>query len=298
MPRVDTWIDLGDLDALVDRALAEDLGAGDVTSRAVVPPELLARAAIVAKGDLVVAGLPVARRVFERVAVRGGGTIAVELLAHEGDVVARGTPLAHVAGHARALLAGERVALNLLQRLCGIATYARRCVDATRGACRIVDTRKTTPGLRALERYAVRCGGADNHRNDLGAGVLLKENHIRCAGGIAPAVAAAIRNAPHSLRVQCEVTTLAELDEALAAGVEAVLLDNMDDTTIAAAVRVAHGRALVEVSGGVTLERIPALAELGVDVISVGALTHSVVAADISLLFELPDGDAAERAWA
>ena len=272
--------------AIVDRALAEDLASGDVTARVTVPAGTMSRARMVAKQELVAAGMAVARAAFLRV----DPTVEVEVAVADGRAVAPRTVMMTLAGDARALLAGERTALNLLQRMCGVATLTRGYVDAAAGKCRIVDTRKTMPGLRALDRYAVRCGGGHNHRNDLGAGVLIKENHIRAAGGITAAVTRALREAPHTLRVECEVTTLDELREALKAGAGAVLLDNMDDETVREAVKIVAGRAVVEVSGGIDRLRVGALAELGVDIISVGKLTHSAPAADISLLFELPDG--------
>lgn len=272
--------------AIVEHALMEDLASGDVTARVTVPAGTTARARMVAKAPLVVAGLGVAQAVFARV----DAGIVVSLEARDGESVTPGTILMTLVGDARALLAGERTALNLLQRMCGVATLTRAYVTAAGGRCRITDTRKTMPGLRALDRYAVRCGGGHNHRNDLGAGVLIKENHIRAAGGVTAAVSRAREHAPHTLRVECEVTTLDELREALAAGAGAVLLDNMDDETVRAAVAIAGGKAVVEVSGGVGLERIAVLAGLGVDLISVGKLTHSAPASDISLLFELPDG--------
>lgn len=271
---------------IVERALAEDLASGDVTARVTVPAGTAARARMVAKAPLVVAGIGVARAVFDRV----DPAIVAEVAVDDGSAAAPGTVLMTLMGDARALLAGERTALNLLQRMCGVATLTRAYVDAAGERCRIVDTRKTMPGLRALDRYAVRCGGGFNHRNDLGAGVLIKENHIRAAGGVTAAVTRARQQAPHTLRVECEVTTLDELREALAAGAGAVLLDNMDDATVREAVAVTAGRAVVEVSGGVSLERVTALAGLGIDLISVGKLTHSAPASDISLLFELADG--------
>ncbi|MCH9680377.1 MAG: carboxylating nicotinate-nucleotide diphosphorylase [Deltaproteobacteria bacterium] len=276
--------DLGDVDAVIERALGEDLAAGDVTSAATVPPGLKVDAKLVAKAPMVVCGLFVAGRVFSRLdrGVRFTATAA------EGNWVQVGEQLATLEGNARALLAGERTALNLLQRLSGIATLTRAYADAAGDKTRISDTRKTTPGLRRLQRYAVRCGGGRNHRNDLGSGVLIKENHIRCAGGVKAAVRAARRRAPHSLRIECEVTDFAELDEALDAGAEVIMLDNMDDHRVQAAVARVDGRAIVEVSGGITLSRVATLAAAGVDVISVGALTHSAPAVDISMLFGAP----------
>jgi nicotinate-nucleotide pyrophosphorylase (carboxylating) len=279
--------DLGNVDEIVQRALEEDIAAGDVTSRAVVASKLRASARIVAKQDLVMCGGPAARRAFELV----DSDTTFEIACEEGASVSAGTILARLEGQARSLLASERTALNLMQHMAGVATLTRAYVEAAGGQCRITDTRKTTPGLRALDRHAVRCGGGKNHRNDLGAGVLIKENHIRCAGGVQEAVHAAKAGVPHVLRVECEVRDLSELRAALDAGAEAVLLDNMDDATIEQAVETARGRALVEVSGGVTLERVPRLAELGVDLISVGALTHSAPAVDISMLFEANVGE-------
>lgn len=267
---------------IIDRALAEDLASGDVTSRASVPTDAETSARLIAKAPLCLAGIAVAAAAFHRVDPR----IVVEPLVRDGEAAKPGALLARVRGDARSLLAGERTALNLLQRMCGVATLTRAHVDAAAGRCRITDTRKTMPGLRALDRYAVRCGGGHNHRNDLGAGVLIKENHIRAAGGITAAIAGARRHAPHTLRIECEVTDLRELREALEAGAEAILLDNMDDAAIAEAVKITGGRALLEVSGNVDLARVAAVAALGVDLISVGKLTHSAPAADISLLFE------------
>lgn len=274
-------IDLGDVDAVIERALAEDLGGGDLTSMATVPPDLKVDARLVAKAPLIVCGLFVAGRVLTKL----DGSMRFSAKVSEGNRVKAGEVLAVMEGNARALLAAERTALNLMQRLSGVATMTRAFVDAAGSHARICDTRKTTPGLRRLQRYAVRCGGGHNHRNDLGSGVLIKENHIRCAGGVDAAVRAARRRAPHPLRVECEVTDFAELDAALEAGADVVLLDNMDDERVSAAVARVGRRAIVEVSGGVTLERVSRLAAAGVDVISVGALTHSAPAVDISMLF-------------
>ncbi len=278
-----SYAELGPIAGCIDAALAEDLGSGDLTARLTVPARQLGRARIVAKQALVVCGGPVVVQVFARV----DPDIRVELLIDEGTRVNSGTELIRLSGNARALLAGERTALNLFGRACAVATLTRRHVDAAGPTLRVVDTRKTMPGLRALDRYAVRCGGGHNHRNDLGAGVLIKENHIRCAGSVDTAVRAAREHAPHTLRVECEVTSLAELREAIAAGAESVLLDNMDDATLREAVAIAGGRLTLEVSGGVTLERLPILAEIGVDLVSVGALTHSAPSVDLSLLFDL-----------
>jgi nicotinate-nucleotide pyrophosphorylase (carboxylating) len=269
------------LDAIVDRALLEDLAAGDATSDAVVPAEARAVARAVAKQPLVVAGGDVFARVFYRV----DAAVRVERLIDDGRSAEPGSVLWLVEGSARSLLAAERTALNFAQRLAGIATLTARYVAAVPAGTnlRVVDTRKTTPGLRALERAAVRAGGGRNHRDDLGSALLVKDNHVALAGGIAPAVARARERAPHLTRVEIEVDTLTQLDEALAAGAEVILLDNFTLADVAEAVRRARGRALLEVSGGVRVEHVAELARLGVDVVSVGALTHSAPAADISL---------------
>lgn len=274
------------VDELIERALAEDLGGGDPTSEATTPIDAVASAWMIAKAPLTVCGLSVAQRVFVRVSqdIRFVSAVA------EGARVPVGARLASIKGNARAILAAERTALNLVQRMTGTATLTRAFVDAVDGQCRIVDTRKTTPGLRALQRYAVRCGGGRNHRDDLGGGVLIKENHIRAAGGVAAAVTAARAQAPHALRIECEVTDLEELEQALTAKADIVMLDNMDDAMVERAVAQIAGRAIIEVSGNMTVARVPILAALGVDVISVGALTHSAPAADISLLFDTEAG--------
>lgn len=270
----------GAFESIIERVLAEDLAAGDVTSRATVPANVIATAEIVAKQDLLLAGIKVAAQTFARV----DPSLRVQISTQEGKMLPKGSVVLAVSGRGRSILAAERSALNLLQRACGVATMTRRYVEQAGEGLRVVDTRKTMPGLRALDRYAVRCGGGSNHRNDLGSGILIKENHIRCAGGVQAAVAQAKESAPHGLRVECEVTNLEEGQAAVDAGADVLLLDNMDNETVAQAVQRWRGKVLLEVSGGVTLERIPSLAELGVDIVSVGALTHSVVAADLSLL--------------
>jgi nicotinate-nucleotide pyrophosphorylase (carboxylating) len=269
------------LDALITRALHEDLDGGDPTTEATVGEDARAVGKAFARSAMVVCGVDVFARVFHLV----DPGVRVEALHLDGARVAAGDAILVVEGSARSLLMGERTALNLLQRMTGIATLSRRFADQVPpgSALRVTDTRKTTPGLRALERYAVRTGGAFNHRDQLGSAILIKDNHIALAGGIAPAVESARRRAPHTSRIEVEVESLDALDEALAAGAEVVMLDNFTDELVAEGVRRAKGRALVEVSGGVTLERISTLARLGVDVVSVGALTHSAPAADISL---------------
>ncbi len=285
-----SWGDIAELGSLVRiiaAALDEDLGSGDLTARLTVPATARARGRIVAKQRLTFCGGPIVVRTFEQV----DPGVTVERLVDEGAQVEPGTELVRLAGLARSLLAGERTALNLLGRGCAVATITRSYVDAAGPGLRVVDTRKTMPGLRALDRYAVRCGGGHNHRNDLGSGVLIKENHIRCAGSVDAAVRAAREHAPHTVRVECEVETLAELREALAAGADSLLLDNMDDETLREAVEIAgpkgQRRVLLEVSGGITLARLPQLASIGLDLVSVGALTHSAPSVDLSLLFEL-----------
>ncbi len=260
--------------------LAEDVGHGDLTTRLLAPPGARATAVVLAREAGVLCGLPVAALVFAEL----DPTCRVEALAAEGEPVQPGQVVARVEGALASVLAAERLALNLLQRLSGIATLTRRYVEAVAGTgVAILDTRKTTPGLRALEKYAVRVGGGRNHRFGLFDGILIKDNHIRAAGGVTAAVQRARDQAPHPLRVEVEVTTLAELEEAIAAGADWVLLDNMDLQTIRAAVERAAGRVKLEVSGGVTLEQVRAIAETGVDAISVGALTHSARALDLSL---------------
>jgi nicotinate-nucleotide pyrophosphorylase (carboxylating) len=271
----------GTLDA-IRRALAEDVGDGDVTTAATVPADAMGRGVLLAKSALVVAGLDVAAAVFEQVDTRT--TLARRVA--EGTSASPLTVLGEVNGPARALLTGERVALNFLQRLSGVATLTRRFVDAASGRITILDTRKTTPGLRALEKYAVRVGGGTNHRIGLFDAFLIKDNHVRLAGGIAAAVARA-RAARPELAVEVEAQSLAEVDDALAAGVETVLVDNLPIEDVQEAVRRARGRAKVEISCGVTLDRIPSLAMTGADFVSVGALTHSAPAADISFEIEI-----------
>jgi nicotinate-nucleotide pyrophosphorylase (carboxylating) len=272
--------DLPTVDALVKAALAEDLGAGDLTTRLTVPAERRARAEISAKEAAVIAGVPLIRKVC----AAAGGNVDVREQVSDGTRVGSGDVVASLAGPAQTLLATERLILNLLQHLSGVATFTARFVAAASGSgCRIVDTRKTTPGLRVLEKYAVRVGGGFNHRTGLADGILIKNNHITAAGGVGAAVAAARVGAPHGLKVEVECTTFAEVDEALAAGAEVILLDNMSTEQMTQAVRRIGGRALVEASGGIHLNNVAAVAATGVDLISVGALTHSVPAVDLHM---------------
>ena len=272
------------IDAAVERALREDLGSGDVTTEAIVSPADRAIARAVAKQPLVVCGGDVFARVFYKL----DASLRVERKSAEGAHAARGDVLWVVEGATASILAGERTALNFAQRMSGIATLTARFVAAVPegSALAITDTRKTTPGLRAFERYAVRTGGGKNHRSDLGAMILVKDNHLAVAGGVRSAIERVRARASHALRIEVEVTSLAELDEALDARVDVVMLDNFRPDDVAEAVRRSKGRAVVEISGGVTLERVADIARLGVDVASVGALTHSTPSADISLELE------------
>lgn len=276
-------LDMHSLDAFLDLALAEDLGSGDITTLCTVPGERRVRGRYMAREPGVVCGLPAVRRIFEKL----DGGIAFTPLVREGATVKKGEALATVEGNARGILSGERTGLNLLQRLSGIATRTAEAVRAVQGTkAGITDTRKTTPGLRALEKYAVRCGGGCNHRFSLSDGILIKDNHIVAAGGVAPAIKAARATAPHTLKVEVEVETLDMLREALEAGADIVMLDNMDNAAMADAVRLVGGRALVEASGNMGDRDLAAVAATGVDFISIGALTHTVRSMDIGLDFE------------
>lgn len=268
---------------LIDRALAEDVGDRDLTTEATVPADATARARIVQKAEGAVAGLDVAGKVFERVDAR------LRWSAHtaDGEWGDAGRLVAEVAGPARAILTGERVALNFLGRLSGVATVTARFVRAVEGTgARILDTRKTTPGLRALEKAAVTAAGGTSHRAGLFDAILVKENHSALAGGVGEATRRALAAAPQGVKVEVECATLDELDEALEAGAAHVLLDNMGTDELRRAVERSSGRATLEASGGVTLETARAVAATGVDFISVGALTHSAPALDLSLLLE------------
>lgn len=265
---------------LVAQALAEDLGRGDVTSRVTVEDAVRARGVIQAKATLVVAGLDVAAEVFRQCDPKA----VIEVRWGDGAHVQRGEVVAVVTGQARALLTAERTALNLLQRLSGVATLTAAYVEAAAGRIVVLDTRKTTPLWRTLEKYAVRCGGGTNHRLGLDDAILIKDNHKRLAGGITTAVTRAL-SASTGLTVEVEVETLAELDEALAAGATSILLDNFSTYDVRRAVERTAGRARLEVSGGVTRERVAELATTGADAVSIGALTHSAPAVDLS--FEL-----------
>ncbi len=274
------WFEHPQVRALVEMALTEDIGTGDHATLACLDSGQLGEAWVRAKGPAVLCGAPLFAQVLQRVDPRLG----VEILVAEGQEVQAGQPVLRISGSLAAILTGERTGLNFLQRMSGIATQTRAFVDAVAGTgARITDTRKTLPGYRNLDKYAVRMGGGYNHRTALDAGILVKENHTHAAGSIGEAVRRARGVGSHLLRVEVEVETLKGLREALQAGAEVILLDNMDRGTLLQAVEINAKRALLEASGNMTLDRVRAVAETGVDLISVGALTHSVVAADLSL---------------
>jgi nicotinate-nucleotide pyrophosphorylase (carboxylating) len=267
---------------IVRQALAEDIGAGDITTEATVRGQQDARAVLIAKhAPCVIAGLDLAAEAFRQL----DAAVTVARFREDGDLCEPSTRVAEYRGRASALLAAERTALNFLQRLSGTATLTRQFVDAAAGRIVVLDTRKTTPLLRALEKYAVRAGGGVNHRSGLDTAVLIKENHARLAGGVAEAVAR-MRTARPELPIEVEAQSLDDVDEALRAGAEIVLLDNLSTPDIIESVRRCRGRAKTEISGGVTLARMPELAATGADFVSVGALTHSAAAADLSLEIE------------
>lgn len=268
---------------LVRRALAEDVGRGDITTAGTVDPSARVRAIVLAKSQCVVAGLDVAIEAFRQL----DPSVEIKVHCADGTLCAPGTTVADVSGRADALLIGERTSLNFIQRLSGIATLTRRFVDAAGGRITVLDTRKTTPLMRVLEKYAVRAGGGTNHRFGLNDGILIKDNHVRLAGGVVAAVRR-MRAANKDLPVEVEAQSLDEVDAALEAGADIVLLDNLSTADIIAAVGKCRGRARTEISGGVTLARMPELAATGADYVSVGALTHSAPAADLS--FEIETG--------
>jgi nicotinate-nucleotide pyrophosphorylase (carboxylating) len=270
------------LDRLIALSLDEDLGAsGDITSNALIPPDATGTAELLAKEQLVISGLEAFARVFHYI----DREVQVELLRKDGQEIKPKVVVARISGRLRSLLAGERTALNLIQRASGIATLAQQAMTAVRGSkLKVLDTRKTTPGMRTLSKDAVRHGGAFNHRFGLFDGVLIKDNHIAAVGGsIREAIRRAKANAPRLVKVEIEVTSIKQLEEALDEGADVIMLDNMDDEMVLEAVQVTAGRVPLEVSGGVTLDRLPRLAKLGVDFVSMGALTHSARAMDLSL---------------
>lgn len=269
------------LKKIVGLALEEDIGRGDITTDACIHANLSSNAALNARQDLIFCGGQLLEEVYKQIDPQ----LEVTLTFQDGQSIQKGWRLATLAGRAVSILKGERVALNFLQRLCGIATltqaYSSRLPEDS--STRITDTRKTTPGLRLLERYAVRCGGGYNHRMDLSSAVLIKDNHIAACGSIKQAVDSVRISAPHTSRITCEVDNIAQLEQALEAGVDIVMLDNFDDNTLNKAVKLATGKAMIEVSGNISPERVFEIAQKGVDVVSVGRLTHSATAADLGL---------------
>lgn len=264
------------------QVLQEDIGQGDITTQTTIPEDAWVQATLVAKEAGVICG----KALFQRVFFLLDASIQVNFLVDEGADVTVGMTLAEIQGPARSLLTGERVALNLLQHLSGIATSTKRAVAQVEGlACKIIDTRKTTPGLRLFEKYAVRVGGGFNHRFNLADGILIKDNHIRAAGGITAAVSAARLNCPHTMRIEVEVENLEQVKEAVESGAEILLLDNMSLDQMKEAVALIKGRALTEASGNMGRKDLREVALTGVDLISIGALTHSVKALDFSVRF-------------
>ena len=272
------------LDVLLDHALSEDIGIGDITTEATIPPSQNAIGILTAKSEGVVAGLPVAEKTFAKI----DSSLEFRSKVKEGDSVSLGSSIAEVEGSAKSILIGERTALNFLQRLSGVATLTSLFLEAVRNYdVKIVDTRKTTPGLRALQKYAVRVGGGNNHRFGLYDGILIKDNHIIASGGIHNAVNRAKSSAPHTTKIEVEVETLEQVQEALDADVDILLLDNMSIEMMQTVVKLVGNRAITEASGGITLERVQAVASTGVNLISIGALTHSAMPMDISLNLKL-----------
>jgi nicotinate-nucleotide pyrophosphorylase (carboxylating) len=268
--------------AVVRRALAEDLGWGDVTTEATVDASVRGRGVIVVKAACVLAGLDVAAEAFRQL----DPAVQIEMTYADGDRCDPGAVVAEVRGSAALMLTAERTALNFLQRLSGIATMTRRFVDAAAGGITVLDTRKTTPTLRWLEKYAVRAGGGSNHRSGLDDGILIKDNHVRLVGGVAEAVKR-MKAARQEMPIEVEVQNLADVDAALGAGADIILLDNLSIDEVRQAVARIAGRAKVEISGGVTLDRMPELARTGADYVSIGALTHSSPSVDLSFEIEL-----------
>jgi nicotinate-nucleotide pyrophosphorylase (carboxylating) len=268
------------MDSIIRMALEEDLETGDLTTDAIISPDSTGKAALETREDIVLAGLQVFSRVFELI----DPMIEFEYLYKDGQSVGAGQVICNVAGAISAILKAERTALNFVQRMSGIATLTREYVNrAGSGKVKILDTRKTTPGLRLFDKYAVRMGGGFNHRFGLFDGILIKDNHITAAGSIAEAVKLAKKNAPHTIKIEVEIEKIDGIEEAIVAGADTILLDNMSIKEIKEAVGIAGGRVNIEASGGVNLENIGGIAGTGVDFISVGALTHSARAVDLSL---------------
>ena len=277
-------LNLRSLDPLIELAFAEDIGIGDITTEATVPSSQKGIGTLFAKSEGIIAGLPVAERVFAKL----DATLRFRALVNDGDAITIGMSIAEIQGSAKTILIGERTALNFLQRLSGVATLTSQFVKAAADYdVKIVDTRKTTPGWRALQKYAVRVGGGHNHRFGLYDGVLIKDNHIIAAEGIRNAVQSAREAAPHTTKIEVEVETVEQVNEALDVGVDILLLDNMSPDMMQQVVQLVGTRAVTEASGGITLEQVQAVANTGVDLISVGALTHSAMPLDISLKLTL-----------
>ena len=277
-------LDTKQIDKVVLNALEEDMPYGDVTTDNLISDEDFTEAKFIAKADGVISGMPVAARVFELIDSR----TSLEILKNDGECVQKGDIIAILRGPTAAVLKGERTALNLMQRMSGIATRTRVFTELVKDyPVSVADTRKTTPGLRYLEKYAVRCGGGRNHRYSLSDAVMLKDNHIAAGGGILSAVRKVRANIPHTVKIEVEVENMDMVRDAVESGADIIMLDNMNEAAMAEAVRYIAGRALVEASGDVTEERICAIAETGVDIISIGRITHSVKALDISLRFKI-----------
>ena len=274
-------LDPGAYRELVRRALAEDFGWGDVTTEGTIDPQQRAKAVILAKAPCVIAGLDIASEAFRQL----DPGVSITVHRPDGSWCEPGTTVAEYVGHASGLLTAERTALNFLQRLCGVATLTRRFVDAAGGRITVLDTRKTTPLLRKLEKYAVRAGGGVNHRSGLDDGILIKDNHVRLAGGVVNAVSR-MRAKTREMPTEVEAQSLQQVDDALQAGADIILLDNLSTADITSAVQKCRGRARTEISGGVTLARLPELAATGADYVSIGALTHSAPAIDLSFEIE------------
>ena len=272
------------IDAILKNALEEDMGTGDITTLTTIPGDAVACGKYISKESGIICGIGIVKRVFDLL----GENFEFVSYKNDGDFVEKGEIIAEVKGNAVVVLTGERTGLNLMQRLSGIATATDKAVRSVEGTnAKICDTRKTTPGLRVLEKYAVRCGGGTNHRFNLADGILIKDNHIVASGSITNAVRSARMNAPHTLKIEVEVETFEQLNEALAAGADIIMLDNMSNDDMSKAVSIIAGRALVEASGNMGERDLRAVAETGVDLISIGALTHSVKSLDISLKFKL-----------
>ena len=268
---------------IVDYALQEDIGNGDITTNSLIPGDMQAKATMVTKASGVIAGLAVAEYVFKTLSP----DVLWKTFVNDGDKVAKGTLILEISGSYRALLTGERLALNFLQRMSGVATMTANYIAALEGyKTKILDTRKTVPGLRLLDKYAVRMGGGTNHRIGLYDMVLIKDNHIKVAGGITKAVEQIKRSVSKEIQIEVETTSIEEVKEALLSGADIIMLDNMSNSTMAECVKIIGGRAKVEASGNMTIERLKEVAATGVDYISIGALTHSVIALDISMNIE------------